>query len=384
MFEPGQAVTRMWTEPGLRNRANTMFELLANVETSNVRNLVNQLAALNEFWLIMRLLDAVDYGAPATSTDAPRPQAHTEIRALAELGDAVLNLDAHSFEKWLSHSYIPDEIKRELSKRLWPMQRTEEPIGALDSLLPTFELLLEVFEVRVLKGDVTMALSIVHLMAEYFPFLGWERTLGHAGNPKQLALHLTQDGVMWKTEVCPLNRQYRRAFDSVLEASDSERNWNDYLHDIHSRVASALNLCAGVPNPLPGPSGQRTCRTPCTIRSGDSDLSWAMVLVRRLRDSSLLMLRHDAPVGHFFSVPDEKEILSTWETTWEGLVADRDEAPAASNPLRGIERTGALPGLPELIAIVAGKPVSEPIQPSNVVGMISSAIQEIANSAASA
>ena len=49
MFEPRQAVTRMWTEPGLRNRANTMFELLANVETSNVRNLVNQLAALNEW-----------------------------------------------------------------------------------------------------------------------------------------------------------------------------------------------------------------------------------------------------------------------------------------------------------------------------------------------
>lgn len=381
MFEPGQAVTRLWTEPGLRKRADTMFELLADVDRENVSGLVNQLASLNEFWLIMRLLDAVDYGAPATSTDAPRPQIHSEIRALAELGDGVLNIDAHSFEGWIRHPLVPDEIKSELGKRIWPTQSTAIPTGALNSLIPTYELLLEIFEVRVLKGDVTMALSIVHLMAEYFPFLGWERTLGHSGNPKQLAQHLTQEGVMWKTEVCPLNRQFRRAFDAVLEASDNDRNWNNYLHDTHSRVASALNLCASVPKPLPGPSGQRTCRTPCTVRSGDTDLSWAMVIVRRLRDSSFLMLRHDAPVGHFFSVPTETEILETWEATWEGLLADRDEAPELENPLRGITRTGALPGLPELISLVADRPVTQPLQPSNIVGMISNAIQQLANSA---
>lgn len=380
MFEPGQEATRLWTDPGLRKRADTMFELLADVHPQRVAGLVKQLAALNEFWLVMRLLDAVDYGAPATTTNAPRPELHQQIRALAELGDAVLNIDAHNFENWLSHQFIPEEIKSELALRVWPIKRTETAVGALKSLLPTFELLWEVFEVRVLKGDVTMALSIVHLMAEYLPLLGWEKTLGHAGNPIQLAQHLTQDGVMWKNEVCPLNRQHRRAFDSVLEASDSEKNWNDYLHDTHSRVASALTLCAGVPNPLPGPSGQRTCRTVCTVRSGGSDLAWAMVLVRRLRDSSLLMLRHDAPVGHFFSVPDEKEILRTWETTWEGLLADRDEAPAQTNPLRGVTRTGALPGLPELIAVVVGRPEMDRLEPSNVIGKISQSIQDLTNS----
>jgi hypothetical protein len=44
-----------------------MFNLLSDVDRNNVSNLVNQLATLNEFWLIMRLLDAVDYGAPATA-----------------------------------------------------------------------------------------------------------------------------------------------------------------------------------------------------------------------------------------------------------------------------------------------------------------------------
>ena len=65
------AVTRLWTEPGLRKRADVMFNLLADVEKDNVSNLVSQLATLNEFWLIMRLLDAVDYGAPATADGCP-------------------------------------------------------------------------------------------------------------------------------------------------------------------------------------------------------------------------------------------------------------------------------------------------------------------------
>jgi hypothetical protein len=102
-----------------------------------------------------------------------------------------------------------------------------------------------------------------------------------------------------------------------------------------------------------------------------------MVLARRLKNSSLLTLRHDAPVGHFFSVPQEPEILASWETTWNGLVADRDEAPEAENPLRGITRTGALAGFPELLGIVAG--LDGAMRPSNLVFMIGSDIKALAN-----
>jgi hypothetical protein len=100
-----------------------------------------------------------------------------------------------------------------------------------------------------------------------------------------------------------------------------------------------------------------------------------MVLVRRLRDSAVLTLRHDAPVGHFFSVPQEPQILASWETTWQGLLADRDEAPAVANPLRNLPRTGALAGLPELLGVVAGK--SQALQPSNVVGLITNEIHHL-------
>jgi hypothetical protein len=353
-----------------------MFNLLADVEKENVSNLVSQLATLNEFWLIMRLLDAFDYGAPATAATTSRPEVHAKIRNLARLGEAVMNIDSHDFESWCQGPQIPQHIRDELALRIWPMKLQDEAVGALHSLIPTFELLLEVFETRILKGDISMGLSIIHLMTEYLPLLGWEKELGHAGNPKQLAEYLSQPNAMWQTDDCPLNRQQRKAFVNVVAANDSQKNWNVYLRDSHSRVAASLCMCAGVPNPLSDLSGQRTCRTPCAIRKGNKDLAWAMVLVRRLKDSSLLTLRHDAPVGHFFSVPQEPEILASWETTWQGLIADRDEAPRAQNPLRGVTRTGALAGFPELLGIVAG--LDGAMQPSNVVSMIATEIKALA------
>jgi hypothetical protein len=369
------AVTRLWTEPGLRKRADVMFNLLADVEKDNVSNLVSQLATLNEFWLIMRLLDAVDYGAPATAATTSRPEVHAKIRNLARLGEAVLNVDTHDFESWCQDEQIPKHIRDELALRTWPLKMQDKAVGALDSLIPTFELLLEVFETRILKGDISMGLSIIHLMTEYLPLLGWEKELGHAGNPKQLAEYLSQPNAMWQSDVCPLNRQQRKAFANVITANDTQRNWSIYLRDSHSRVAASLSICAGVPSPTSQVSGQRTCRTPCAIRKGNKDLAWAMVLVRRLKESSLLTLRHDAPVGHFFSVPQEPEILASWETTWQGLIADRDEAPERHNPLRNVTRTGALAGFPELLGVVAGLPGA--MLPSNLISKIVAEIKAL-------
>jgi hypothetical protein len=136
-----------------------MFNLLADVDRTNVSNLVSQLATLNEFWLIMRLLDAVDYGAPATAATTSRPEVHTKIRNLARLGEAVLNVDTHDFESWCQDEQIPQHIRDDLALRTWPLKMQDEATGALHSLIPTFELLLEVFETRILKGDISMGLS---------------------------------------------------------------------------------------------------------------------------------------------------------------------------------------------------------------------------------
>jgi hypothetical protein len=215
-----------------------MFNLLADVERDNVSNLVNQLATLNEFWLIMRLLDAVDYGAPATAATTSRPEVHAKIRNLARLGEAVLNVDTHDFESWCQDEQIPQYIRDELALRIWPMKMQDQAVGAFQSLIPTYELLLEVFETRILKGDISMGLSIIHLMTEYLPLLGWEKELGHAGNPKQLSEYLSQPDSMWQTDACPLNRQQRKAFANVLTANESQKNWRIYLRDNHSRTAT--------------------------------------------------------------------------------------------------------------------------------------------------
>ena len=128
-------VTRLWTEPGLRKRADVMFNLLADVERNNVSNLVSQLATLNEFWLIMRLLDAVDYGAPVTAATTSRPKVHAKIRNLARLGEAVINVDTHDFESWCQDEQIPEYIRSELALRIWPMKIQDVEIWQLGSPL---------------------------------------------------------------------------------------------------------------------------------------------------------------------------------------------------------------------------------------------------------
>jgi hypothetical protein len=129
-----------------------MFNLLADVEKSNVSNLVSQLATLNEFWLIMRLLDAIDYGAPATAATTSRPEVHAKIRNLARLGEAVINVDTHDFESWCQDEQIPKHIRDDLALRTWPLKMQDEATGALHSLVPTFELLLEVLKPESLRA----------------------------------------------------------------------------------------------------------------------------------------------------------------------------------------------------------------------------------------
>jgi hypothetical protein len=75
-----------------------------------------------------------------------------------------------------------------------------------------------------------------------------------------------------------------------------------------------------------------------------------MVLVRRLRESPLLGLRHDSPVGHFFAVPDLTEVERAWDRTVEGLLAHHEEAPAAANPIGDLDH-----GLPQVFAAIAGQ-----------------------------
>ena len=373
-------VSRIWSVPQLRARTKQTLNAFVDVDLELLPTEIKRLVSIHEYWMVTRLLDAVDYGIPASATNASRPETHEEIRELAILAHTILSLNSLDFGQWIENENIPISIRTELSQLTWPNSPDDVQRGALKTLQPTYKLLIEVLEILVVKGQVAMALSVFHLMIEYLPLLAWEKTLGHAGDPVQMGDHLNRPGARWKSDDCPLSRADRNAFDAVTSALESDKKWNKYIRDSHSRVSNALSICGGVPNPVNQINGQRICRNPCAVMCGETDLSWAMVLIRRLRGSSIVQLRHDSPVGHFFAVPSEQEILAKWEMTWEGLLADNPEAPASENPLSGVERTGALPGLPQLLNVIAGTPKNESMEAGTLLNDISEHIVALADS----
>jgi hypothetical protein len=89
------------------------------------------------------------------------------------------------------------------------------------------------------------------------------------------------------------------------------------------------------------------------------DLDARVRLALLYRDSPVVALRHNAPVGHFFGVPSTAEISEAWLRTWARV---SEPWPDGSNPLAsaggGAPEPGeALPGMSALVSAVAGRTV---------------------------
>jgi hypothetical protein len=65
-------------------------------------------------------------------------------------------------------------------------QPEESSTDALYSLHPTFQLLLEVLQIRWDRHDTLWLISAAHIAGEYAPMLAWQPYLGHAGDPFRL------------------------------------------------------------------------------------------------------------------------------------------------------------------------------------------------------
>ncbi len=293
---------------------------------------------------------------------------HDEVRGLCRFAVRVLELDAEDFA---SLSGVPPELLALIASAHIPPQPLQPDRGALGSLHPTYRLFLEVLTVRWNRGELSSVLAILHLMAEYMPLLAWETVLGHAGDPARLGLALRGEGSRWATDdpLCDHPPSLRRSLRTVLHIVDQDvEQWQRYLDRDHSRVSAALGQCASHPTkgrPDPG----RLCSTPCTVwtrldPAQAEDLERRMTLVGLFVDSPVLGLRHAAPVGHGFGVPDRAELLEEWRATWDRLTAPWK---CGRNPLHDASpHDTPLPGLEAFLSAVAG--VS--IQPLGVLDRV--------------
>ncbi len=310
------------------------------------------------------------YDAVAALLDDEQPYA----RQLAEAARRVLDLDAEDFTA-ISATFRTPWASR-LADSSFPA-RPRDPIrGALGSLVPLYELMLEVLQVRALRREPLQVVVTAHLIGEYLVQLAWESTLGHGGDPLRLGAFV--GGSRWGTDApeCPHSSALRSAARRALHACSGDvAGYTTYLDRFHSRQGEALGICAlnfDVVGRGERPDVGEPCPNPCGFVTGlgrerRRDLDARVRLAGLYVDSAIVALRHHAPVGHFFGVPSVAEISEAWLRTWERV---SEPWPDGSNPLLAPDgralrpaqgpRTPngeALPGLSALISAVAGRPV---------------------------
>lgn len=287
-------------------------------------------------------------------------------RELATAAKRVLDLDAEDFGPIAAQFDAP--WAKRLAQCCFPQEPQDPERGALGSLVPLYELMLEVINLRALRHEPLQIVVTAHLIGEYLCQLAWESTLGHGGDPLRMGETV---GEKWGTDApdCPHSSALRATARRSLNACSGDRvGYTAYLDRFHSRLGDALSVCAM--NHLGVGAGARpdvgeTCPEPCewAVRpdlEARRDLDARVRLALLYVDSPIVALRHHAPVGHFFGVPSVSEISEAWLRTWERLTAPwqdganpllLDDAPAAH------AFDEALPGMSALVSSVAGRTI---------------------------
>lgn len=288
----------------------------------------------------------------------------------ASIGHRVISLDAEDFLE-LAKQAQSRSWSQQLSRSCFPIEPRARERGALGSLVPIYELMLEVIALRSERHEPQALVVTAHLIGEYLCQLAWEPTLGHGGDP----LRMPRDvGERWGTDdpACPHSSAMRSTAKRALNAGKGDlAGYTNYLDKFHSRLGDTLAVCGMNHDTID--AGQRpdvgpTCPNPCSWavrgtleerRDLDARLRLALIYL----DSPLVSLRHHAPVGHFFGVPSMAEIAEGWIASWKKLTQPWKDG---TNPLLRALEDGtyvsdpdeALPGLSLLVSVVAKRQIS--------------------------
>ncbi|OYO24511.1 hypothetical protein CGZ93_03755 [Enemella dayhoffiae] len=302
-------------------------------------------------------------GGPPPGVDPARLR---RARDLATAAKRVLDLDAEDFGTIAGGFSRP--WAHRLAESCFPLGPRDSERGALTSLVPLYELMLEVMQLRALRHEPLQVVVTAHLIGEYLCQLAWESTLGHGGDPLRMRRGV---GERWGTDdrSCPHSSALRATAKRSLNACNGDvPGYTAYLDKFHSRLGDALAVCAMNHETIGAgerPDVGETCPDPCGWATRGSlerrrDLDARVRLALVYVDSPIVALRHHAPVGHFFGVPSVQEISEAWLRTWERLSQPWNDG---ANPLLLGQVPGAgapdeaLPGMSALVSAVAGRTV---------------------------
>lgn len=320
-----------------------------------------------------------ELGETVRTLDALRGRDRRRVLELCRAGSRLLDLDAVGMA---DVDGVSPRVRQAVAVMAFPSRADDARRGSLDSLVPLYELMLECLRIHWARAETARVTLLLHLMAEYLPMLVWESVVGHAGDPLRLRSHVVS--TYWGTPDCvaPLHRRSaaQRVLALRVDGPDGvqREQWQVYLDRWHARVAGHLRQCAlrpgqGRPNPEGG-----GCDAPCGVVTQLAppvlaDLASRMVLAAQFADSPVVALRHAAPVGHFFGVPSQQEVLQQWEdsVTWlcrdwavgrsrvavADDVADDDPGLAVNPVAEGLpaDKDEPLPGLHALLSAASGR-----------------------------
>jgi len=269
------------------------------------------------------------------------------LRRLCLFGQRLLDLDAEDFDMSDAEAGGPEYtrlVQRARQCRI-PQDPRETNRGALSSMRPAYELLLEVLAAQHMRHDMAGLVATAHMMAEYLPLLAWENVWGHAADPMRIGRDAAgRDSRFGQRDpACDHHRPDQNATARILRIHQAPaEGWRTYLDRQHSNVAHAIGVCAA------------ECRDQCGIITRVAEpergqLTERSAIAMAFGDSSLIRLRHSAPVGHGFGVPSLDEVARTWQHTRE-VIGNRGGSGKAA-----LEEDGfCLPGLPSLVSAIAG------------------------------
>ena len=172
-----------------------------------------------------------------------RSSALLEARALAAVTRRVLDLDAEDFTA-IARGFDKPWASR-LAACSFPAEPRDPIRGALGSLVPLYELMLEVIEIRALRREPIQIVVTAHLIGEYLIQLAWESTLGHGGDPLRMADFVGDS--RWGTDdpQCPHSSALRSTAKRALNACNGDTaGYTAYLDRFHSRLGDALGVCS--------------------------------------------------------------------------------------------------------------------------------------------
>lgn len=280
------------------------------------------------------------------------PAQTARLQQLCAFGQRLLDLDAEDFDEVDAvpgrhgGDHVPADLRRQALACRMPQSPGEHERGALRSLRPAYNLLMEVIAARWRRRETSTLVATVHIASEYAPLLVWEQVLGHAGDPVLLPRAVGGEDSVWgdfAARDCPHTKAEKSAAQRALKvAHEPPSGWRAYLDRQHSNTSHALGVCAAA---CPRPCSVMRRRSEAEARLLDAGCRVAGVLT----DSAVIKLRHAAPVGHGFGVPSRAEVLEAWE---RGRPSLAKHAPAVAD-----DDGFPLPGFPAMVSALAGVPM---------------------------